>query len=267
MATRMRLDVLLVERGLAPSRERAQALILEGAVHVAGEAHSKAGEAVLLDAPIEVVGRPLPFVSRGGLKLQRALQAFGLQVDGLVCLDVGASTGGFTDCLLQSGAKRVYAVDVGYGQLDWKLRQDDRVVVLEKTNIRGLAELPERPDLATVDTSFISLTKVLEPVTRLLTAGLVPAAAVGEPAIVALVKPQFEAGPKRAPKGVVRDPAVHVEVLTAVAAHARTLGWRARGLVPSPITGPAGNREFLLWLAGDGDDVVDVEAIAQCSAR
>jgi len=253
----MRLDVLLVERGLAPSRERAQALILEGVVRVDGESHAKAGQAVPADVPIEVIGPELPFVSRGGLKLQKALDAFDINVHGKVCLDVGASTGGFTDCLLQVGAARVYAVDVGYGQLDWKLRQDPRVVVMEKTNIRYVAELPERPQLATIDASFISLTKVLEPVTAL----------IGEDGqIVALVKPQFEAGPKAAPKGVVRDPAVHQRVLQEVLAHARGLHWRARGLVPSPVLGPAGNREFLLWLARDAADVVDQEAIWQCAA-
>ncbi|HLG74423.1 MAG TPA: TlyA family RNA methyltransferase [Chloroflexota bacterium] len=253
----MRLDVLLVERGLAPSRERARALILEGAVQVSGERHSKAGEAVAADAPVEVVGPPLPYVSRGGLKLARALEAFEVDPAGKVCLDVGASTGGFTDCLLQAGAARVYAVDVGYGQLDWKLRQDPRVVVLEKANIRNLTELPERPELATVDVSFISLTKVLEPVAALV---------AQEAPLIALVKPQFEAGPKAAPKGVVRDPAVHRRVLEEVLACARELGWRARGLVPSPILGPAGNREFLLWLDRTGPDVVDPAMVEQCLA-
>jgi 23S rRNA (cytidine1920-2'-O)/16S rRNA (cytidine1409-2'-O)-methyltransferase len=172
-----------------------------------------------------------------------------------VCLDVGASTGGFTDCLLQAGAARVYAVDVGYGQLDWKLRQDPRVVVLEKTNIRNVTELPERPELATIDVSFISLTKVLEPVTRL-----------RPPEIIALVKPQFEAGPKGAPKGVVRDPVVHQRVLEAVLAHARGLGWSARGLVASPLLGPAGNREFLLWFDQAGADAVTAEVVERCLA-
>ena len=251
----MRLDVLLVERGLAPSRERAQALILEGAVRVSGEPHSKAGEAVLTDAPIEVLGPALPFVSRGGLKLQRALEAFDVDPAGKACLDVGASTGGFTDCLLQAGAARVYAVDVGHGQLDWKLRQDPRVVVMEKTNIRALEELPERPQLATIDVSFISLGKVLEPAGRL-----------GPADVIALVKPQFEAGPKAAPKGVVRDPAVHRRVLETVLDQARQLGWKARGLTASPILGPAGNREFLLWLDRIGPDVVDAEAVERCLA-
>jgi 23S rRNA (cytidine1920-2'-O)/16S rRNA (cytidine1409-2'-O)-methyltransferase len=253
----MRLDVLLVERGLAPSRERAQALILEGAVRVAGEPHSKAGEAIAVDASLEVVGGQQPFVSRGGLKLRRALDAFPIDPRSKVCLDVGASTGGFTDCLLQAGAERVYAVDVGYGQLDWKLRQDSRVVVMERTNIRYVTGLPERPELATIDASFISLTKVLSPAGRLL---------ASEPDVVALVKPQFEAGPKGAPRGVVRDPGVHRRVLATVLSHARELGWRARGLVPSPILGPAGNGEFLLWLDRQGPDVVDDDAVEQCLA-
>ena len=258
MAARMRLDVLLVERGLAPSRERAQALILEGAVSVAGEPHPKAGQTVPPDVEVDVLSTQLPYVSRGGLKLARALEVFGVSPAGKVCLDVGASTGGFTDVLLQAGAARVYAVDVGHGQLDWKLRQDPRVVVLEKTNIRNLTELPGPCDLAVVDVSFISLPKVLPSVGCLVTAD-------GD--LIGLVKPQFEAGPKRAPKGVVRDPQVHREVLNAVITDARVQGWRARGLTESPITGPAGNREFLLWLAHDGEHAVDAETIARCVAR
>ena len=254
----MRLDVLLVERGLAPSRERAQALILEGAVRIDGERHSKAGEAVAVDAPLELVGNELPFVSRGGIKLRKAVETFPIEVSGKVCLDVGASTGGFTDCLLQASAERVYAVDVGHGQLDWKLRQDARVINLERTNIRSLRELPEEPQLATIDTSFISLAKVLPAVTRLLRKP--------EAEIVALVKPQFEAGPKAAPKGVVRDPAVHQRVLSEVLDQARELNLKARGLVASPILGPAGNREFLLWLSFQGEDVVDDAMVRECTA-
>jgi 23S rRNA (cytidine1920-2'-O)/16S rRNA (cytidine1409-2'-O)-methyltransferase len=251
----MRLDVLLVERGLAPTRERAQALILEGAVRVDGERHSKAGQPVAVDAPIELAGEQQPFVSRGGLKLQRALEAFPVDPRGKVCLDVGASTGGFTDCLLQAGAAQVYAVDVGYGQLDWKLRQDGRVSVLEKTNIRNLETLPRPVQLATVDVAFISLEKVLEPVGRLVTP---------DADVIALVKPQFEAGPKAAPKGVVRDPAVHRRVLEQVLSYARSLGWRAKGLVASPILGPAGNREFLLWLNRTGVDAVRSDTVERC---
>jgi 23S rRNA (cytidine1920-2'-O)/16S rRNA (cytidine1409-2'-O)-methyltransferase len=265
----MRLDVLLVERGLAPSRERAQALILEGAVRVDGERHSKAGEAVPVDAPVDVVGSKLPFVSRGGLKLQQALETFDIDLHGKVCLDVGASTGGFTDCLLQAGAARVHAVDVGHGQLDWKLRNDPRVIVLERTNIRNLAELPETPDLATIDVSFISLAKVLPQVTTLLGIGpSAPPSTCQNPnaQIIALVKPQFEAGPKGAPKGVVRDPAVHRRVLTDLLASARELGWRAHGLIPSPVLGPAGNREFLLWLTRHDPDAVTEELVERCIA-
>jgi 23S rRNA (cytidine1920-2'-O)/16S rRNA (cytidine1409-2'-O)-methyltransferase len=263
----MRLDVLLVERGLAPSRERAQALILEGAVRVAGDARTKAGQTVSVDAPVEVVGGQPPYVSRGGLKLEKALQSFPIEVRGKVCIDVGASTGGFTDCLLQAGAARVYAVDVGYGQLDWKLRHDARVVNMERTNIRHVTELPERPTLASIDASFISLAKVLEPTGLLMgSQNSEVEEAPTEPGadLIALVKPQFEAGPKGAPKGVVRNPAVHRRVLVQVLDQARSLDWTPRGLVASPILGPAGNREFLLWLRRDGDDVVDEEAVEQC---
>ncbi len=261
---RMRLDTLLVERGLAPSRERARALILEGAVRVGGEALARAGQPVSVDAPIEIASPGLPFVSRGGLKLRHALDVFGIDPRGKICLDVGASTGGFTDVLLQAGAARVYAVDVGYGQLDWKLRRDSRVVVLEKTNIRNLTDLPETPELATVDVSFTSLTKTLPAVTRLL--GIPVPGPAGERDVVVLVKPQFEAGPKGAPKGVVRDPVVHRRVIEQVLACARELGWRPRGLTPSPILGPAGNREFLLWLDRRGPDAVDELAVEQCLA-
>ncbi|MDE3076131.1 MAG: TlyA family RNA methyltransferase [Chloroflexota bacterium] len=260
MAGKMRLDLLVVERGLAPTRERAQALILQGNVRVSGERHSKAGEAVAVDAPIELAESGLPYVSRGGLKLQKAVDLFQIDPTGLICLDVGASTGGFTDCLLQGGAGRVYAVDVGYGQLDWKLRNDPRVVILEKTNIRYLQELPEKPQLAAIDVSFISLSKVLEPVLHLVDGAV-------ELAIIVLVKPQFEVGPGKAPKGVVRNPAVHRQVLAEAVAHARGLGLAARGITASPVTGPAGNREFLLWLSNVGPDLVDEEAIERCAAH
>ncbi|MHB8620624.1 MAG: TlyA family RNA methyltransferase [Chloroflexota bacterium] len=258
----MRLDLLLVERGLAPSRERARALILEGNVLLGGERHTKAGEMVATDSGLALAERQ-PFVSRGGLKLRQALRTFDVQPAGKVCLDVGASTGGFTDCLLQAGAARVYAVDVGYGQLDWNLRRDPRVVVLEKTNIRYLSELPETPRLATIDVSFISLSKVLPAVQRLL--GGTATGPAGD--LVALVKPQFEAGPGNAPKGVVRDPLVHRQVLSGVVAVARQGGWIPRGLVVSPVLGPAGNREFLLWLASQGEDAVGEEAISACTPR
>ncbi|HUZ77292.1 MAG TPA: TlyA family RNA methyltransferase [Chloroflexota bacterium] len=271
MTARMRLDVLLVERGLAPSRERAQALIMEGSVLVDGQPRAKAGQAVAADAQLALTSAGMPFVSRGGLKLRRALDVFGLDPTGQVCLDVGASTGGFTDCLLQAGAARVYALDVGYGQLHWHLRTDPRVVVLEKMNARHLeaGSLPEQPAFAVIDVSFISLTKVLEPV------GL--AMGFGAPddrpplSIVALVKPQFEVGPKRAPRGVVRDPAAHRAALHTAIDSGRALGWRVAGLTESPLLGPAGNREFLLWLATGAQasafgDIED-EDVERCVGR
>jgi 23S rRNA (cytidine1920-2'-O)/16S rRNA (cytidine1409-2'-O)-methyltransferase len=235
-----RLDLLLVARGLAATRERAQALVMAGEVLVDGLPAAKPGMSVAADAAL-VVRAALPYVSRGGVKLAHGLDAFGLDVAGRVALDVGASTGGFTDCLLQRGAARVYAVDVGYGQLDWKLRQDPRVVVLEKTNIRYLASLPERPNLAVADASFISLRLVLPAIWRL-TATQTDA--------VALVKPQFEAGRGQVGKGgVVRDPAVRQAVVDDLAAWAAANGWQVGGVVASPITGPAGNVEFLMRLA------------------
>ncbi len=247
---RTRLDRLLVDRGLAETREKAQALILAGEVWVGGERATRAAQPVPLDAPVEVRGR-LPFVSRGGLKLRHALERFGTPVAGRVCLDVGASTGGFTDCLLQTGAARVYAADVGYGQLDWRLRQDPRVVVLDRTNVRHLGALPEPIDLVTIDASFISLGLLLGPVLRLLRPD-------GE--IIALVKPQFEVGRGQVGRGgVVRDPALHREVLLRVVAQAAELGLRLRGVTASPILGPAGNREFLVWLSRLGEPA-DAEA-------
>ncbi|MER3405379.1 MAG: TlyA family rRNA (cytidine-2'-O)-methyltransferase [Chloroflexota bacterium] len=231
-----------MQHGLVESRERAQALILAGDVRVNGVVVTKPAQLVPEDAEIEAGTASLPYVSRGGLKLQHALDTFGIDVRGLVALDVGASTGGFTDCLLQRGAARVYAIDVGYGQLAWKLRQDPRVVVLERTNIRYLERLPDGAlaDLATVDVSFISLTKVLPAVLRLLKP---------DGFLIALVKPQFEAGPQRVGRGgVVRDPAVHREVLQQIISWAQEYGLVVRGLTRSPILGPAGNVEFLLWL-------------------
>jgi 23S rRNA (cytidine1920-2'-O)/16S rRNA (cytidine1409-2'-O)-methyltransferase len=236
---RRRLDVLLVERGLAESRARAQALIMAGEVSVDGEVARKPGTRVLVDADISVV-EGLPYVSRGGFKIAAALDAFGVDVAGLVVADVGASTGGFTDCLLQRGAARVYAIDVGYGQLAWSLRKDPRVVVMERTNVRYLQTLPEPIDLATVDVSFISLQLVLPVVTGWLSER-------GQ--IVALVKPQFEVGRGEVGRGgVVRRPEQHEEVLRRVARWSRSLELRLDGVVPSPVLGPAGNREFLVRL-------------------
>ena len=236
-----RLDVLLFERGYAPSRARAQALIRAGRVHVAGILVDKPGTQVSTDIVIEVSAPPR-HVSRGGAKLEAALVAFGVDPQGKVCLDIGASTGGFTDCLLQAGARRVHAVDVGRGQLDWKLRNDPRVVVREGVNARYLRpeDIGERVDLATVDVSFISLRLVLPPLGAIVKSG-------GD--VIALVKPQFEAGRQAVRRGVVRDPAVHQAVVEGVAAFAREqLGWAVRGTAPSPLLGPAGNREFFLHL-------------------
>ena len=242
MSTKLRLDKLMVERGLAPSREKAQALIMAGQVVVGDHAAEKAGQQVLPDVEIRIKGEVLPYVSRGGLKLERGLDAFAITAEGRIALDVGASTGGFTDCLLQRGAARVYAVDVGYGQLAWKLREDPRVVVLEKTNIRHLhpEQLDPPPDLAVIDASFISLSLVLPPTLALLQ----------RPAeVVALVKPQFEVGKGAVGKGgIVRDPKLHDEVLHRMEAPAADLGAELLGICDSPITGADGNREFLMGL-------------------
>ncbi len=240
----IRLDELVVERGLAPSRTRAQALVLAGRVLVgtgdAARADRKPGDLVPDDAPLRLL-EPEPYVSRGGHKLAAALDAFGIDPTGAVCLDVGASTGGFTDVLLQRGAARVYALDVGRGQLAERLRRDPRVVVREGVNARDLRpdHLPEPIDLATVDVAFISLRLVLGPVAACVRPG-------GR--IVALVKPQFEAGRADVRRGVVRDPAVHGRVVRAVAEHAVGLGLVVEGVVASPLLGPAGNREFFLAL-------------------
>lgn len=237
-----RLDLLLVERGLADSRQQAQRLILAGEVTVDGQPMDKPGTRVPVVARLAVVGS-LPYVSRGGLKLAAALDAFGLDVNGWIVADVGASTGGFTDCLVQRGAARVYAVDVGYGQLAWKLQQDPRVVVMDRTNARYLERLPEAVDLVTVDVSFISLRLILPTVSGWLRPG-------GR--IVALIKPQFEAGRGQVGKGgVVRDPAVHRAILEGLVSWADLQGWGLLGLIRSPVTGPAGNVEFLAhWQPG-----------------
>ena len=246
MTEKKRLDVLLFEKGLAPSRERAQRLIMAGSVYVNEQKSDKPGTAVPCDAKIEVRGADIPFVSRGGLKLNKAVERFGLTLDGVTAMDIGASTGGFTDCMLQNGAKRVYAVDVGYGQLAWKLRTDERVVNLERTNIRYVTpgQLGERLDFASVDVSFISLRLVLPVLMELLKEG-------GE--AVCLIKPQFEAGKgKVGKKGVVREPEIHLEVIEAVTAVARSLGFSLLHLDFSPVRGPEGNIEYLMHLKKDG---------------
>ena|GEM_PF-4822 len=242
MPEKQRLDKLMVERTLAPSREKAQALIMAGQVVVGDHTVDKSGQQVPVDADIRIKGDVLPYVSRGGLKLRKALDEFAVDVKGLVVIDVGASTGGFTDCLLQAGAARVIAVDVGYGQLAWKLQQDSRVVSREKTNIRYLTpnQLDGVPDLAVIDASFISLGKVLPATLQLVKPG-------GQ--IIALIKPQFEVGKGEVGKGgIVRDPAAHDRAIEAVRQTSRELGLTVAGLCESPITGADGNREFLILL-------------------
>lgn len=237
--SKKRLDVLLVERGLAESRERAQALILAGEVNVAGRVLDKAGAQV--DSAIDITIRaPLPYVSRGGYKLAGALDAFGVNPLGFVCADIGASTGGFTDVLLQRGAQKIYAIDVGYGQLAWKLRQDPRVVVMDRVNARYLENLPEPVDLVVVDVSFISLEHILR---------VAQAVLKSKGQLIALIKPQFEAGRQEVGRGgIVRDPAVHQAVIEKITCFAQALGFERRGLIESPIRGAEGNVEFLIHL-------------------
>lgn len=236
---KVRLDVLLVDKGLADSRSKAQALIMAGQVRVAGQVALKPATTVQPDATLTVDLGPR-FVSRGGEKIEGALETFKIDVSGFICVDVGSSTGGFTDCLLQHGAAKVYAIDVGKGILHWKLRNDPRVVVMEETNARFVESLPEKIDFATVDASFISL-KVLLPVIKKWKV---------ESGILALIKPQFEAGKKIVSRGdgVVRDPEVHRQVLADVLTYAKAEGFGLRGLVKSSLLGPKGNAEFLVWL-------------------
>ncbi len=243
---KVRLDVLLVERGLAESRAQAQRLVMAGQVRVEGQVALKPAASVVNDAILEVA-QPPAYVSRGGEKLAAALQAFDVPVEGQVCADVGASTGGFTDCLLQHGASRVYAIDVGKGILHWKLRQDPRVVVMEATNARYVETLPEPVELVTIDASFISL-KVLLPVVKRWFGPEVGEDGRGQ--LIALVKPQFEAGRGAVAHGagVIRDPAVHRQVLQDVLGFARLEGYGLQGLIRSPLLGPKGNTEFLAWL-------------------
>lgn len=237
-----RLDVLLVRNGLAASREKAKAVIMAGSVFVNGQREDKAGTMVDEKAELTVKGNQLKYVSRGGLKLEKAMSHFDITPEGKVCMDVGASTGGFTDCMLQNGAVKVYSVDVGHGQLDWKLRNDARVVCMEKTNIRYVVpeDIGEPPSFVSIDVSFISLTKVLGPVRDLM---------APEGNVVCLIKPQFEAGREKVgKKGVVRDPKVHEEVIRKVMSYAQSIGFLCRELEFSPIKGPEGNIEYLLHL-------------------
>ena len=243
MKNKTRLDILLTQRGLAESRAKAQALIMSGQVYVDGQKADKAGAAFPDEAQLEVRGSACPYVSRGGLKLEKALTAFGVNPAGMVCSDSGASTGGFTDCLLQHGAKKVFAIDVGYGQLAWSVRSDSRVIVMERTNIRYVTpeDLGEPLDLSVVDVSFISLKLVLPVIRRLLKPN-------GQ--VLCLIKPQFEAGKDLVgKKGVVRDPAVHRQVLEDFAALAGSLEFALLGMTFSPVKGPEGNVEFLAHLA------------------
>ena len=269
-----RLDVLLTEQGLAPSREKAKALIMAGIVYVNNQKEDKAGTSFPEDAVVEVRGQGLRYVSRGGLKLEKAMQAFPIDLtgrycmdigastggftDGRYCMDIGASTGGFTDCMLQNGAAGVYAIDVGYGQLDWKLREDPRVICMEKTNFRYVKpedlDPARMPDFASVDVSFISLSKILPPAHAILPAG-------GE--MVCLIKPQFEAGREKVgKKGVVRDPRVHIEVIENVLQIAQGAGFAVLGLSWSPIRGPEGNIEYLMHLRRLADDTTILPSAA-----
>jgi 23S rRNA (cytidine1920-2'-O)/16S rRNA (cytidine1409-2'-O)-methyltransferase len=263
--SKVRLDLLLVERGLAESRTKAQALVMAGQVRVNGQVEIKPSAACSPDAQLDLEAGPR-FVSRGGEKLDAALVAFPITVTGRVCADVGASTGGFTDCLLQHEAAKVYAIDVGKGILHWKLRTDPRVVVMEETNARYVENLPEPVSLVTIDASFISL-RILLPVVKnwLRSSPLHPSPKIergdgGEGEVIALIKPQFEAGRKVTAKGdgVIRDPEIHRQVLVDVLAFAQNEGFGVRGLIKSPLTGPKGNVEFLAWL-GVGEEKMDLQ--------
>lgn len=258
-----RLDVLLVKKGLAPSREKAKTMIMEGNVFVENQREDKAGATFDSECKIEIHGTTLKYVSRGGLKLEKAMAKFDVSLEGAVCMDIGASTGGFTDCMLQNGATKVYAVDVGYGQFAWKLRQDPRVVCMEKTNIRYVTpeDIADALDFASVDVSFISLTKVLGPARALLKED-------GE--MVCLIKPQFEAGREKVgKKGVVRDPAVHREVIERVFAFAKEIGFYIKNLDFSPIKGPEGNIEYLMHIQkkeqGGQDESVEIEKVVSAA--
>ena len=254
---KQRLDVLLVEKGLAPSREKAKAIIMAGIVYVDGNKEDKAGTTFPVNAVIERKGKTLPYVSRGGLKLEKAMQKFPITLSGKVCMDVGSSTGGFTDCMLQNGATKVYAIDVGHGQLAWKLRNDERVVCMEKTNIRYVVpeDIDELAAFSSIDVSFISLTKVLLPVKNLLTE---------DGQVVCLIKPQFEAGREKVgKKGVVRDRDVHEEVIRMVMDYASSIDFYPLALDFSPVKGPEGNIEYLLFLSKNKQDqeIVDASSI------
>ena len=258
-----RLDVLLVNRGLASSREKAKTMIMEGNVFVNNNREDKAGSMFPDDCNIEIKGNTLKYVSRGGLKLEKAMTHFGITLDGKICMDIGASTGGFTDCMLQNGASKVYAVDVGYGQFAWKLRQDERVVCMEKTNIRYVTpnDIDDALDFASVDVSFISLTKVLGPARELLKEH-------GQ--MVCLIKPQFEAGREKVgKKGVVREKSVHEEVIEKIITFALENGFSIHNLEYSPIKGPEGNIEYLVYIEKDEnpkkEESVDIHEVVEAA--
>ncbi|MFT3890426.1 MAG: TlyA family RNA methyltransferase [Anaerolineales bacterium] len=259
--TKVRLDVLLVERGLAESRAKAQALIMAGQVRVAGQTAFKPATAIAADSVLTVDSGPR-YVSRGGEKLEGALEAFPIDVTGRVCADIGSSTGGFTDCLLQRGATKVYAIDVGKGILHWKLRNDPRVVVMEETNARYVESLPEEVSLVTVDASFISL-KILLPVIKRWFVHF-PLSTSPMENVIALIKPQFEAGKKDVARGdgVIRDPEIHKQVLVDVLTFAQNEGFGIQGLIKSPLLGPKGNAEFLVWL-GKQNTSADIPALVE----
>ena len=248
-----RLDVLLTERGFLDSREKAKAVIMAGEVFVNGKREDKAGSKFDREADIEVKGKVLKYVSRGGLKLEKAVEMYGLDLAGKICIDIGSSTGGFTDCMLQNGAIKVYAIDVGTNQLAWKLREDERVVSMEKTNIRYVTEhqIPEKADFASVDVSFISLTKVLPAAVNLLK---------DEAYMVCLIKPQFEAGREKVgKKGVVRDFSVHKEVVELITKSAVELNFFIKGLTFSPVKGPEGNIEYLIYMQKRNEKMGEAE--------
>ena len=255
-----RLDVYLVEHGYATSRERAKSIIMSGSVFVNNQRSDKAGDMIADDAVVEVRGGELKYVSRGGLKLEKAIAEFDISLEGKICMDVGASTGGFTDCMLQNGAQKVYSVDVGYGQLAWKLRSDERVTNLERTNIRYVTreQVPDELDFSSIDVAFISLKLVLPVVKELLK---------NDGTGVALITPQFEAGREKVgKKGVVREPSTHIEVINNVLDFTRDMGLKVSEVTFSPIRGPEGNIEYLMYFSKNGEDnEIDVEKIVEIS--
>lgn len=254
MADKERLDVLMVNNGLAASRELAKAYIMAGDVYVDGNKEDKAGTKVDVNANIELRGKVMPYVSRGGYKLEKAMEVFPVTIEGKICMDIGSSTGGFTDCMLQNGASKVYSIDVGYGQLAWKLRNDERVVCMEKTNVRYITEeqVPDKPQFASVDVSFISLTKVIPPALNVMSE---------DAQLVCLIKPQFEAGREKVgKKGVVRDKKVHEEVILKIIDFAFEIGLNVIGIDFSPIKGPEGNIEYLIMLDRKNEGLTIEEA-------